>query len=93
MPKWDADETGFYYRANWNSLEHKNIVTGEVTVIMEPINCDAFYFDVSADGNFVSLNVDQGYDKNIFIYSVETAEMSQITESGIFWGFPYWCRK
>jgi len=93
MPKWDAEQTGFYYRENLNRLLHKNIETGEITEIIPPINCESFYFDVSEDGDYISLNIDYGSGKDLYYYSIETSTLTQVTESGIFWGFPYWVKK
>ncbi|MFO7895303.1 MAG: hypothetical protein R6U84_00025 [Candidatus Cloacimonadales bacterium] len=93
MPVWNHDNTGFYYRENLNCIKYFDFASEEISEIVEPIDCISFYFDISTDEDYIALNIDSGNGKDLFVYSIDNSSLTQISESGSYWGFPYWCKR
>ena len=81
---FDASNTGVFFTtdtfAEFNQLAHKNLVTGEVTIISQNINWDVDGFAISSDGKRAAFKVNENGFSALYLLNTQTLQYQQVED-------------
>ena len=81
---FDAINTGVFFTtdtfAEFNQLKHKNLVTGEVTIISQDINWDVDGFVISSDGKRAAFKVNENGFSALYLLNTQTLQYQQVED-------------
>ena len=66
--------------AEFNQLAHKNLVTGEVTIISQNINWDVDGFAISSDGKRAAFKVNENGFSALYLLNTQTLQYQQVED-------------
>ena len=80
---FDKDSTGIFYVTDefgeFNNLAHKNLLSGEITVITQDIKWDVAGFTLSGDGARAAFTINENGFSSLYLLDTKTLEYQKVS--------------